>query len=143
MNIRAMEERDLEQVYNIECDNFSMPWSRASFLSSIHNADHIYMVAEQEQQILGYCGIWGIAGEGQITNVSVKKIFQRQGVANTLLDSCLKKGNEMGLASYTLEVRESNYRAIALYEKMCFEQVGIRKNFYDKPKENAVIMWKR
>ena len=143
MNIRAMQEEDLEQVCAIECDNFTMPWSRESFLDSIHNSNYIYLVAEQKQKIVGYCGIWGIVGEGQITNVSVKKTFQRQGVANTLLGACLEKGNEMGLASYTLEVRESNCGAIALYEKLGFQQVGIRKNFYDKPKEHAIIMWKQ
>lgn len=142
MDIRTMQERDLEQVCAIECDNFSMPWSRQSFLDSIHNSSHIYLVAEQQQQILGYCGIWGIVGEGQITNVSVKKSFQRQGVASALLGACLAKGNEMGLASYTLEVRESNFSAIALYEQFGFEHAGVRKNFYDKPKEHAIIMWK-
>ncbi len=142
MNIRAMQEQDLEQVCAIECDNFSMPWSRQSFLDSIHNSDHIYLVAEQQQQIVGYCGIWGIVGEGQITNVSVKKAFQRQGIAKALLGACLEKGKKMGLISYTLEVRESNSSAIALYETFGFEQAGIRKNFYDKPKENAIIMWK-
>ena len=60
-----------------------------------------------------------------------------------MLGACLEKGNEMGLASYTLEVRESNCGAIALYEKLGFQQVGIRKNFYDKPKEHAIIMWKQ
>lgn len=143
MNIRAMQEQDLEQVCAIECDNFSMPWSRQSFLDSIYNSNHIYLVAEQQQEILGYCGIWGVVGEGQITNVSVKKAFRRQGVASILLSACLQKGSEMGLTSYTLEVRESNLSAIALYEKFGFEHVGTRKNFYDKPKEHARIMWKR
>lgn len=142
MNIRAMQEQDLEQVCDIECDNFSMPWSRQSFLSSIYNTNHIYLVAEQQQQILGYCGVWGIVGEGQITNVSVKKTFQRQGVASVLLATCFEKGKDMGLASYTLEVRESNLSAIALYEKFGFERVGVRKNFYEKPREHAIIMWK-
>lgn len=142
MKIRVMQEEDLDQVCAIECDNFSMPWSRQAFLDSVHNPDHIYMVAEQEQEILGYCGIWGIVGEGQITNVSVKKSSQRQGVASALLDACLKKGDELGLSAYTLEVRESNAKAIALYEKFGFEQAGVRKNFYEKPKEHAIIMWK-
>lgn len=142
MDIRTMQEQDLEQVCAIECDNFSMPWSRQSFLDSIHNSNHIYLVAERQQQILGYCGIWGIVGEGQITNVSVKKSFQRQGIASALLGACLEKGKEMGLALYTLEVRESNLRAIALYEKFGFRHAGVRKNFYDKPKEHAIIMWK-
>lgn len=142
MKIRAMQEEDLEQVCAIECDNFSMPWSRQSFLDSVHNSDHIYMVAEHQHEILGYCGIWGIVGEGQITNVSVKKTSQRQGVASALLDACLKKGDEMGISAYTLEVRESNSKAISLYEKFGFEQAGVRKNFYDKPKEHAILMWK-
>lgn len=142
MNIRAMLEQDLEQVCAIECDNFSMPWSRQSFLDVLQKSNYIYLVAEQQQQVLGYCGIWNIVGEGQITNVSVGRAFQRQGVASALLCACLEKGRDMGITAYTLEVRESNSGAIALYEKFGFKQEGVRKNFYEKPKEHAIIMWK-
>lgn len=142
MEFRRMEEKDLDQVVVIEKDTFSMPWSREDFLSSINHPSHIYVVASQDNVIYGYCGMWGIVGEGQINNVAVKKEFQGKGIGLSLVQFLLEEGYKQGLEVFTLEVRESNLSAIHVYEKVGFENVGIRKNFYDKPKENAVIMWK-
>lgn len=142
MIIRAMEEKDLEQVCQIEQDNFSMPWSRQSFLDSIRHPKHLYLVAEHEGRILGYCGMWIVLEEGQINNVAVDRAYRRQGVASAMFEVFLKQGYKMGARRFTLEVRESNQGAIALYERFSFQNVGIRKNFYEKPVEHAVIMWK-
>lgn len=137
-----MQEGDLEQVCAIEEQIFSKPWSRQDFLDSIHNDAHIYLVAEQDGTIMGYCGMWGIVGEGQITNVAVSPQFRRQGIAYHLFLSFLKKGEQMGLTAFTLEVRTSNLPAIQLYKKMGFKEAGIRKDFYELPKEDALIMWR-
>lgn len=142
MIIRAMEEKDLEQVCQIEQENFSMPWSRQSFLDSICHPKYLYLVAEQEGRILGYCGMWIVLEEGQINNVAVDRAYRRQGVASAMFEVFLKQGYEMGARRFTLEVRESNQGAIALYERFSFQNAGIRKNFYEKPVEHAVIMWK-
>lgn len=142
MEFRRMKEKDLEQVVSIEKDTFSMPWSREDFLSSMNNPLHIYVVACENDIIYGYCGMWGIVGEGQINNVAVKKEFQGKGIGFSLVQFLLEEGYKQGLEAFTLEVRESNLSAIHVYKKVGFENVGIRKNFYDKPKENAVIMWK-
>lgn len=136
-----MQELDLDQVCAIEEQIFSQPWSRQDFLDSVKNDTHIYLVAEQDGIIMGYCGMWGIAGEGQITNVAVAPQFHRQGVAKKLFRVFLEKGKQMGLTVFTLEVRTSNLPAIQLYKKFGFKEAGIRKNFYELPKEDALIMW--
>ena len=142
MEYRRMEERDLEQVAAIEEATFSMPWSKEAFLESMNNPSHVYVVACEEEVICGYCGMWGVAGEGQINNVAVKSDVRGRGTGYELVRFLLKEGEEQGVETFTLEVRESNAAAIHVYEKAGFQNVGIRKNFYDKPKENAVIMWK-
>lgn len=141
MQIRDMQELDLDQVCAIEEQIFSQPWSRQDFLDSVKNDTHIYLVAEQDGIIMGYCGMWGIAGEGQITNVAVAPQFHRQGVAKKLFRVFLEKGKQMGLTVFTLEVRTSNLPAIQLYKKFGFKEAGIRKKFYELPKEDALIMW--
>lgn len=142
MNIRFMRKEDLDQVWDIEQTLFSKPWSKQDFLDALSKEENLYIVAEDKEQILGYCGIWGVAGEGQITNVAVKKEYQGKGIATSLFVDILKKGEAIDLHAYTLEVRVSNVRAIHLYEKMGFISAGIRKNFYELPIEDAVIMWK-
>lgn len=142
MEYRRMEERDLEQVVAIEEATFSMPWSKEAFLESMNNPEHVYVVACEGKVIYGYCGMWGIAGEGQINNVAVKCDVRGKGTGYELVKFLLQEGEKQGIEAFTLEVRESNAVAIHVYEKAGFQSVGIRKNFYDKPKENAVIMWK-
>ena len=142
MELRRMQEKDLDQVTTIEKDTFSMPWKKEDFLNSMNNPSHIYVVACKDNVIYGYCGMWGIVGEGQINNVAVRKDFRGKGIGFELVQFLLEEGYKEGLECFTLEVRESNASAIHVYEKAGFENVGIRKNFYEKPKENAVIMWK-
>ena len=142
MEYRRMEERDVEQVLAIEIATFSMPWSREAFLESMNNPAHVYVVAVEEETIFGYCGMWGIAGEGQINNVAVREDVRGKGIGFEMMKFVLLEGERQGLEAFTLEVRESNAAAIHVYEKAGFKNAGIRKDFYDLPKENAVIMWK-
>ena len=142
MQIRDMQEVDLEQVCAIEKQIFSQPWSRQDFLASIKNDTHIYLVAEQDGVVMGYCGMWGIVGEGQITNVAVAPQYRRQGVAKKLFRVFLDKGEQKGLTAFTLEVRTSNVPAIELYKSFGFKEAGVRKDFYELPKEDALIMWR-
>lgn len=139
--IREMKESDLEEVCRMEQEYFSIPWSEKSMADSLKQENNVYLVAEFEGKIVGYCGMWGIAGEGQINNVAVDKAYRGRKIATEILKHSIEEGRRKALMEFTLEVRESNLAAIALYEKIGFEHAGIRKNFYDKPKENAVIMW--
>lgn len=141
MIIRRMEAKDISQVAIIENATFSSPWSADSFLNETINENNIYLVVEDNDEIVGYCGVWGVVGEGQITNVAVRKENRNQGIGKQMLMKLIDLGKEKGLESFTLEVRESNKSALHLYESIGFYSVGIRKDFYTHPTENAVIMW--
>lgn len=141
MEFRLMEKKDLEQVCEIERKTFSQPWSKADFEASILNPNHIYIVAEEKNEIVGYCGLWMVAGEGQINNVAVREDFRQKGVGYGMLSFLLKLGREKNQDAFTLEVRAGNEAAIRLYEKLGFHSAGLRKGFYEKPREDANIMW--
>ncbi len=140
---RAMTPADVPFISRLEEETFSMPWSEASFLQMIEQDDARYFVAEEDWQLLGGCGLLLIAGEGDITNVADAKEARRHGVGTGLLRHLLSEGEQEGLSAYTLEVRVSNTAAIGLYQKLGFVSEGIRPNFYEKPVEDAMIMWKR
>ena len=140
---REMKEEDVPFISRLEEETFSMPWSAASFLQMIEKKDARYYVAEEDGKLLGGCGLLLIAGEGNITNVVVIPEARRRGVAAGMLGHLLAEGDREGLTAYTLEVRVSNQAAIALYEKLGFVSEGIRPDFYEKPTEDAMIMWKR
>lgn len=140
---RKMRAEDVPFISRLEEETFSMPWSAASFLQMIEKEDTAYFVAEEDGRLLGGCGLLLIAGEGNITNVVVAPEARRRGVATGLLTYLLEEGDRAGLTAYTLEVRVSNAAAIRLYEKLGFVSEGIRPGFYEKPTEDAMIMWKR
>lgn len=144
MNIRLMTEEDVDSVVQIEQQLFSKPWTKQDFMNSMSDRHNIYVVAEDEkQEVIGYCGIWGVLDEGQITNVAVRPDAQGQGIGYEMLSELLRIGKNEGLQQYTLEVRVSNSRAISLYKRLGFEEEGIRKSFYEKPVEDGIIMWLR
>ena len=139
--IFCMEEKDLDEVAKLEQDVFSKPWSRKSFAESIAKPENLYLVARDGDELLGFCGLWGVGDEGQITHVCVKESARGKGVGKQLLLAMLAQGRERGLQAFTLEVRVSNTPARELYKKVGFSEAGIRKGFYDAPKEDAMIMW--
>ena len=141
--IRPMTEEDLLQVETIEQESFSLPWSFDAFKSTLDREDTLYLVAEEESVILGYCGMYISFDEGEIPNVAVKKEFRSRGIGEVMMNELLSRAGERGVCSAFLEVRKSNEAAKRLYEKLGFQVAGIRKNFYEFPKEDAVIMWKR
>ena len=139
--IRKMQPEDLAEVCKIEKDNFSLPWSEKSFLESMERDDTVFLVALEDEDVAGYIGCYCIAGAGEITNVAVKASHRRKGIGGKLLQKLYEKGAALDTQEYFLEVRESNEAAIGLYLRQGFVKEGIRKNFYEKPVENAVIMW--
>lgn len=143
ITIRRMTEADLPQVCAIEEESFSDPWSREDFRDSLGEENNGYLIALVDGDIAGYCGYWGIAGEGYIYNVAVKQEYRRKHIGYHLLKNTIENAISRGISSLTLEVRVSNEAAIRLYEQLGFESAGIRKDFYTKPTEDAVIMWLR
>ena len=143
VQIRKMAERDVLQVAALEASNFSIPWSEKDFFNQLQNKNALYLVAEKGETILGVCGFTESFGEADIYNVSVDKSNRNEGIATMLLTTLLEEGYKRGITAFTLEVRAGNAGAIHLYEKLGFVQEGIRPGFYERPKEDAVIMWKR
>lgn len=141
MNFRRMTAADLDTVSRMEKEIFSTPWSKASFQESLEKTYSYFFVAE-ENGIVGYCGIHNLGGDGEITNVAVDKEWRGKHVAISMLRFAIEETLKVGIEAFTLEVRASNIPAIRLYEKLGFSQLGIRKNFYENPTEDAIIMWK-
>ncbi len=141
--IRRMTERDLDQVSENEAVCFSMPWSRAAFADVLHRKEAVYLVAETSGREIGHCGVTNIAGEGDFTNVAVLPAYRRQGIGQKMLEALLREGERMGITAFTLEVRIGNQAAVHMYEKAGFTREGVRPGFYDRPREDALIMWKR
>lgn len=138
MNITAMEERHLAALAEIEKACFHAPWSEKMLREELGKG--IFLVAEQDGMTAGYVGCQTVLDEGYITNVAVLPDFRRQGIAKALIAALLERAQESGLAFVTLEVRESNAAARALYAGAGFVPVGTRKNFYTAPTEDAVLM---
>ena len=130
----------LEQIERLEDECFSLPWTRDFILSQLPDERHIFLVAVSGGQLLGYVGMMYVLDEGYISNVAVAKDFRRQGIADALIDELTRRAEKLSLAFMTLEVRESNAPAIALYKKHGFTEVGKRKNYYDLPREDALLM---
>ncbi len=143
MRVRKMVESDLLKVCELEQKAFSAPWSEADFRDTLLKDFVTFYVIEVEEQVIGMCGLRNIVGEGELTNVTIDEKWRGKRVASVLLTKVMEEGNGMQIEAYTLEVRASNTPAIKLYEKMGFVTEGVRKNFYEKPQEDALIMWKR
>lgn len=139
--IMDMQLSDLAEVAAVEKQVFSQPWSENGFTSSLKSDDTLYLVVRLEGKLIGYCGLLQSFDEADITNVAVHPEHRRGGIAFAMLCELMKRGSARGIARFTLEVRAGNTPALRLYEKLGFRSVGIRKNFYDLPKEDAVIMW--
>lgn len=141
--IREMEASDVEAVSKIESETFSMPWSARDFLEMVEADYAYYYVAEADGTLAGCCGIRNMAGEGEITNVVVAANYRKKGIGRKMMEYMLERAKENGMGDCTLEVRVSNEPAIRLYESLGFKGEGVRPGFYDKPREDALIMWKR
>ena len=141
--IRPMKQEDIAQVAAIEKKCFSQPWSEQAFADAVGKVQYIFVVAEEASRIIGYCGMYRVLEEGDITQVAVCEDKRRCGVARDMLGVLLRSGAEDGVEAYTLEVRVSNEAAVKLYEACGFVKESVRKEFYASPVEDAYIMWKR
>lgn len=142
VKIVPMTADHLEELEKLERICFSRPWSRKMLAEELENQCAAFLVAEDSVsgRVLGYAGLMVVADEGYITNVAVFPEYRRQGIAAQILQVFLQFAAANHLAFLTLEVRPSNAAAIALYQGFGFEEVGRRKNYYDLPKEDALIL---
>lgn len=141
LRITEMQPEDVAEVAAIERQIFTMPWSEKGFLDSLNSRDTLYLTVRAEGRVIGYCGLLQSFDEADITNVAVDESCRGAGVGYAMLSELMKRGKARKIERFTLEVRAGNAAALHLYEKLGFVSAGIRKNFYEKPKEDAVIMW--
>ncbi len=141
--IRRMLEADLSGVAELERQYFSMPWSEKQLRESLENPDYLFLVLELEGKIAGYAGLVRAGDEGDITNVVLAEECRGRGFGKLLVRTLLEEGKRRGIRDFTLEVRVSNTPALHVYEALGFVKEGVRKRFYEKPTEDAWIMWKR
>lgn len=135
-----MDRSHLSGVAELERLSFSTPWNEAMLEEELFNPTASFIVAESpEGEVLGYAGLHVVLDEGYIDNVAVRPSCRRQGIADRLLDVFCRFGREK-LAFLTLEVRPSNTAAVALYTKHGFREAGRRKDYYDGPKEDALLL---
>ena len=144
INIVPMTADHLDALEQLERTCFSRPWSRKMLAEELDNECAAFLVAEDAAtgQVIGYAGLLVAADEGYITNVAVFPPYRRRGVAGKLLDVFLRFARANHLAFLTLEVRASNQAAILLYGSRGFRGMGRRKNYYEHPREDAIIMTK-
>jgi len=144
MVIREAEQRDIKPMAQLDIICFHEPWSEEAFRSEIMENDRaFYIVAEIDDKLVGYAGLWAIVDEGHITNVAVAPECRRMGIGRAIISVLLEVAEQNGLNSFTLEVRESNLPAQALYQEFNFKPAGIRKGYYLDNGENAIIMWRK
>lgn len=128
-------------IAEIEKLCFATPWSENQIKSELDNPLTVYSVAVLDNKVIAYGGYWSVAGDAQITNIAVHPDFQGKKIASQILENLLNTAKNRGELQLTLEVRESNAKAINLYKKYEFQTVGMRKKYYEG-KENAILMTK-
>ena len=140
MTLREMMVEDLDQVMEIEQDLFRVPWTREGYFTFLTRNDAMFLVVEEKGQILAYCGLLMVLDEGDVTNVAVRRDRQKEGIGNFLIESLIHLAEGLGVTTIHLEVRQSNETALRLYERNGFTRDGIRKNYYENPVEDAILM---
>ncbi len=143
VEIRPLQENDIGALAEIEAEAFSMPWSEQGFRELLNHSYCFYLVALVQGRVAGGCGYTEVCHEANIDNVVVAGQYQNRGIAQKLLRALIARGEAEGVEAFTLEVRVSNGAAIHIYEKYGFRSEGIRPGFYEKPREDAMIMWRR
>lgn len=141
-NIVTMTSCHVPQVAALEKECFSDPWSQRSVASELENPLALWLVWEEDGQVLGYVGSQTVLDETDMMNVAVSAQARRRGIAQALVEALVIQLKQRGSRCLTLEVRASNAPAIALYGKLGFRQVGRRPNYYSHPKEDGLILRK-
>lgn len=136
-----MAAADVDAVTEMERSNFSTPWKMDDFADLLEKSDMGCIVAEEDGEIIGCVVYHNIVGDVDMTNVQVKEAHRKRGIGTALMKATMEKARSVGGERFTLEVRESNLAAIALYESLGFTVEGKRRGFYEHPREDALIMW--
>ena len=141
---RALAQSDIDDIYAIELECFTVPWSYEGLCRDVvENPCAIYVGAFDGRDLLGYAGMWVVLDEAHITNIAVRPEWQGRGIGRHLLKGLIRLARRSGADALTLEVRPSNTAALRLYESEGFATEGVRKKYYSDNGEDAYIMWLR
>ena len=143
LTFAEIQIEDIEEICALEERTFSMPWKAADFMDMIRLPYCYYIAAREDGRLVGCCGVRDMCGDGEITNVVIDESCRGRGYGERMLRYLMQEALRRGVISFTLEVRQSNAPARGLYEKLGFVSEGIRPDFYEAPKEDAIIYWLR
>ena len=142
MKFVLMDDSHIAEIAALEKICFSDPWSEASISSELRNPLSLWLVALDDDRVVGYVGSQSVLDGADMMNIAIDPAYRRRGVAQELVERLEMALKEKGVICLALEVRASNAAAIALYEKLSFSVIGRRPNYYRHPKEDALIMRK-
>ena len=142
ITIRKMKAEDVPQIATLEAACFSVPWDAASLAAELENPLSLWLTAAEGQTVAGYIGSQSVLGEADMMNLAVAPSHRRQGIARALVLELIRELTAAGVTCLTLEVRAGNAPALALYESLGFAEIGLRKNYYIRPREDAKILRK-
>jgi [ribosomal protein S18]-alanine N-acetyltransferase len=140
MTIGIAEKKDIPELYKLECSCFSTPWSAAQLDEELNIPDGFFALCRDGENIVGYIIMRMAGDQGELFRIAAAAGYRRMGIGESLLKEGLKWLSEKNAESAFLEVRVGNTPAVGLYEKLGFEKLGIRKNYYTHPTEDALIM---
>ncbi|MGL4730695.1 MAG: ribosomal protein S18-alanine N-acetyltransferase [Clostridium sp.] len=141
LSIELLSESNIYEIENISKLSFHTPWSIDSIKKELTNNYANYVLLKLHEKYIGFGGAWVIFDEANITNIAIHPDYRGLGYGHIIMDSLIDLCKEKGASCMTLEVRASNIAAQKLYESHDFKVEGVRKNYYDNPKEDGYIMW--
>lgn len=139
IKITPFKNGDEKEIAEIEKICFAKPWSESTVQAEAQGLSTFFVARDGETPV-GYVSFRSVLDEGYINNIAVKPEYRNRGIGSALLEEINKESRKLNLSFLTLEVRESNLSAIHLYQKKGYEKVGTRKDFYNSPRENAVLL---
>ena len=140
--LRRMTPLDVVDVIRIESAAFTTPWSEGTFRALLNRSGVELWVAEWGEQLAAYAILWKMLDEGELANIAVRRDLRGLGIGSGLLTRVLEAAEESGVRSLYLEVRESNGVARDMYSRRGFREIGVRKGYYDGPREDARVLKK-
>ena len=148
MKVRYLTDSDIPGAAGIEAVCFSEPWSEKALSDTLHSAYGVLLCTDpdgdgtEKELLSGYAGMYVMGDDADVTNVAVLPEYRRRGIGRALVEALCAEARARGARLLHLEVRASNSPALALYEASGFVRDGVRRNFYRKPAEDAVLMTK-
>lgn len=140
VELRTMDVTDLPAVIRIENESYSVPWSESTFRGLLRRRDAELIVATVDARVIGYAVFWCVLDQGELGNVAVTSRWRRQGIGELLVTEVIRRAAARSVREVFLEVRPTNHTARRLYERFGFTHVGRRRNYYQEPVEDALVL---